>query len=258
MAADGESLEIRGEAANTQPLWIRAMSPDSVYSHVEPPGAEYYKNDRTEMLQFLPPNPRRLIDIGCGDGLFGAAVKSRYPECETWGVELIPDAAQKAASRNDRVVQTPFENAEELPDSYFDVVTMNDVLEHMPWPEPALAAAKRILRPDGRLVLSLPNVQFLLNVLDLVKRNDWEYQDSGILDRTHFRFYTTKSAARLLEHNGFHVESITGINAMRPKWYYRLLFRLAPRYFRWMPYFQFAVVARPIATAGAIGASPSR
>jgi hypothetical protein len=41
------------------------------------------------------------------------------------------------------------------------------------------------------------------------------------------------------------VEAITGINAMRPKWYYRMIFRLAPQYFRWMPYFQFAIVARP-------------
>ena len=204
----------------------------------------YYENNRAEMLDFLPPDPRHLIDIGCGEGLFGQAVKARFPNCETWGVEVVVPAAEKAAARNDRVIRTSFESAEELPTAYFDVVTMNDVLEHMPWPEPALATARRILRPDGKLVLSLPNVQFLLNVLDLVKRNDWEYQDCGILDRTHFRFYTTKSATRLLERNGFRVEQITGINPMRPKWYYRVIFALAPRYFRWMPFFQFAVVAR--------------
>ena len=221
------------------------MAPDSVYKNVQTPNAEYHQNERAEMLQFLPPSPRRLIDIGCGNGFFGAAVKREYPECETWGVELVAEAAQKAALRNDRVLQIHFESADELPEAYFDVVTMNDVLEHMPWPEPALAMAKRILRPGGRLVLSLPNVQFLLNVLNLVKRNDWEYQDSGILDRTHFRFYTAKSAVRLLERNGFEVETITGINAMRPKWYYRIIFKLAPQYFRWMPYLQFAIVARP-------------
>jgi SAM-dependent methyltransferase len=221
------------------------MEPDSLYKHVAPPNAEYYQNERPEMLEFLPPNPRRLIDVGCGNGFFGAAVKARYPECETWGVELMADAARQAASRNDRIIQADFESADEIPEAYFDVVTMNDVLEHMPWPEPALANAKRILRSEGRLVLSLPNVQFLLNVLDLVKRNDWEYQDSGILDRTHVRFYTAKSAVRLLERNGFRVETITGINAIRPKWYYRIVFRIAPRYFRWMPFLQFAVVARP-------------
>lgn len=232
------------------------MRADSVYKGVAPT-AEYYSNDRAEMLEFLPPNPRRLIDVGCGGGLFGAAVKKRYPECEIWGVELVADAAQQAAFRHDRVIQTPFEEAAELPEAYFDVVTMNDVLEHMPWPEPALATAKRILRPEGRLVLSLPNVQFLWNVLNLVKHNDWEYEDWGILDRTHFRFYTTKSAVRLLERNGFRVETVTGINAIRPKWYYWVIFKLAPRYFRWMPYFQFAVVARPNSTLSATDTSSS-
>ena len=205
----------------------------------------YYKNDRSEMLAFLPPSPTRLLDIGCGEGLFGEAVKTHFPTCETWGIELVPDAAAKAAGRNDRVLNMPLEQADEIPDAYFDVVTMNDVLEHIAWPMPALEAAKRVLKPDGRLVLSLPNVQFLLNVLDLVLRNDWEYQDSGILDRTHMRFYTTKSAARLLERAGFEVVQIPGINAMRPKWYYRVLFVLAPR-FRWMQFFQFAIVVRPL------------
>lgn len=205
----------------------------------------YYKNGRQEMLAFLPANPRRLLDIGCGEGLFGAAVKQRFPGCETWGVEPVAEAAAQAATCNDRVMQVALENVDDLPAGYFDVVVMNDVLEHMAWPLPALEAAKRVLSPDGTLVLSLPNVQFLLNVLDLVLRNEWRYQDSGILDRTHMRFYTTKSAKRLLEGAGFEVTQITGINPMQPKWYYRVVFAMAPRYFRWMPFFQFAVVARP-------------
>jgi 2-polyprenyl-3-methyl-5-hydroxy-6-metoxy-1,4-benzoquinol methylase len=218
----------------------------SIPLQTKPENVGYYKNNRAEMLGFLPPDPKRLIDIGCGEGLFGEAVKARFPGCETWGIELVADAAEKAALRNDRIIHGSFEDATELPAGYFDVVTMNDVLEHMTWPEPALAAARRILKPDGKLVLSLPNVQFLLNVLDLVKRNDWEYQDNGILDRTHFRFYTTKSARRLLERNGFDVQQIVGINPMRPKWFYRVVFAMAPKYFYWMPFFQFAVVARPM------------
>jgi 2-polyprenyl-3-methyl-5-hydroxy-6-metoxy-1,4-benzoquinol methylase len=227
-------------------LDVESMAPEIPHEQIASVNPGYYKNDRAEMISFLPPDPKRLIDIGCGEGLFGAAVKARFPDCEIWGVELIADVAKKAAARNDRIIQTSFEKAAELPEAYFDVVTMNDVLEHIPWPEPALATARRILRPSGKLVLSLPNVQFFLNVLDLVKRNDWKYQDSGILDRTHFRFYTTKSATRLLEQNGFKVEQVTGINPIRPKWYYRLLFAVAPKYFYWMPFFQFAIVARPL------------
>jgi SAM-dependent methyltransferase len=210
-----------------------------------PERSAYYQQSRPEMLRFLPSDPKRLLDIGCGEGLFGEAVKARHPACETWGVEPTAEAAEKAAARNDRVLPSLLEDAAELPTAYFDAVTMNDVLEHMVWPEQALAIAKRILKPDGKLILSLPNVQFLLNVLDLVLRNDWEYRDCGILDRTYFRFYTAKSARRLLEQSGFEVELIVGINPIQPKLRYRILFALAPRLFHWMPFFQFAVVARP-------------
>lgn len=207
--------------------------------------ANYYESDRSEMIAFLPSDPGRLLDVGCGEGLFGQAVKKRFPRCETWGVELVTKAAEKAASRNDRVINVPLEQSD-IPAEYFDVVTMNDVLEHIAWPASTLAEVKRVLKPDGALVISLPNVQFLLNVLNLVLRNDWQYQDSGILDHTHMRFYTTKSASRLVEDAGFRVEKIVGINPMRPKWYYRVLFALAPRYFRWMPFYQFAIVARSV------------
>jgi len=105
---------------------------------------------------------------------------------------------------------------------------------------------KRILKPDGVLVMSLPNVRYYLNVRDLVFKNDWEYQDFGVLDRTHFRFFTTKSAIRTLKDNGFQVDVVRGLNAPRLKLHYRLLFALAPGFFQWMRYPQFAIVARRI------------
>lgn len=207
---------------------------------------DYYRKSRSEMLEFLPANPQRLIDVGCGQGLFGEAVKKRFPACEIWGIEPVAAAAEDAARRADYVLHAPLESVPDLPSAYFDAVTMNDVLEHMTWPEPALALARRILKPEGRLILSLPNIAYYGIVHDLIFKNDWEYADFGILDRTHFRFYTAKSARRLLERNRFQVERIVGINRMRPRWYYRIVFAMAPKYFYWMSYFQFAVVARPL------------
>jgi 2-polyprenyl-3-methyl-5-hydroxy-6-metoxy-1,4-benzoquinol methylase len=203
----------------------------------------YYQQDRAEMLAFLPAKLERLIDVGCGEGKFGESVKDRFPNCETWGLEPNPEAAAAASLRNDRILNISLSDSTELPSAYFDVVTMNDVLEHMTWPEPALALARRILRPNGKLILSLPNVQYYLNVRDLVFKNDWEYRDCGILDRTHFRFYTTKSAARLLQRNGFEVNQITGINPSNLRLHYKILFRLAPSFFYWMQFPQFAIVA---------------
>jgi SAM-dependent methyltransferase len=215
-------------------------------SQGEVPGApasdDYYAQARPEMLAFVPETTRRLLDIGCSEGRFGAGVKEKLPGCEVWGVE--PSAAAAAAkTRLDRVFSRRFEELEELPDAYFDVVTMNDVLEHLPYSEPALELVRRVLKPDGRLVLSLPNVGYILNVRDLVFRKDWEYQDCGILDRTHLRFFTQKSATRLLTQNGFVVREAKGINPWRLGLPYRILRALAPGFFGEMYFPQFAIVA---------------
>jgi len=210
----------------------------------------YYSQTRPEMLRFIPASTERLLDIGCSEGRFGAAVKAALPNCETWGVEANETAAAEAATRNDRVLTGLIGEVEGLPDAYFDVVTMNDVLEHIPYSEPALAIVRRLLRPGGRLVLSLPNVRYYLNVRDLVFRQDWEYQDFGILDRTHFRFFTQKSAVRLLTQNGYRVIEQAGLNPPRLKLHYRALFALAPGLFEGMRYPQFAVVAEPAGNEG--------
>jgi len=205
----------------------------------------YYAQQRPEMLQFIPKDAKRLLDIGCGEGGFGGGVKQHLPGCEVWGVEPFKDAAQVAASRCDKVVNAPLDQVE-LPDAHFDVVTMNDVLEHLPYSEPALAMVRRVLRPDGRLVMSLPNVAFYLNVRDLVFKNAWEYQDFGVLDRTHLRFFTQHSAVRLLEANQFEVLSIQGINAHKLKPHWAALFALFGGLMKPMRCPQFAIVAKPI------------
>lgn len=202
--------------------------------------ANYYQQSRSEMLRFLPGQVERLLDIGCSSGFFAQSVKARFPNCETWGVEPVASVAAEARARVDHVLDMPLEQCT-LPDGYFDIVTMNDVLEHFAWPEPVLATVRRVMRPGGKLILSLPNVAFYGLVRDLVFENDWRYADDGILDRTHFRFYTAKSAARLVEQAGFRVDSVTGINYGPIKLLYKLLLSL-PR-LRWMKPHQFAIVA---------------
>ena len=206
----------------------------------------YYSQSRPEMLQFIPEGTQRLLDIGCGDGRFGEGVKCRFPNCETWGVEPETSAAAEAAKRNDKVLNASIEAVGDLPQGFFDVVTMNDVLEHLYHSEPVLEAIKGLLKPNGCLILSLPNVRFYLNVRDLLFHTDWEYKDFGILDRTHVKFFTRKSAERLLEENGYRVLKAVGINGHRLKLHYRTLFALAPKFFEGMREPQFAIVAVPV------------
>ena len=195
------------------------------------------------MLRFVPRDTQTLIDVGCGEGFFGSFVKEMIPTCETWGIEPDAAAAAAAARRNDKIINNTFGPGEDLPRNYFDVVVMNDVLEHLPFSEPALDVVSRILKPTGLFIASIPNVRFFLVVRDLVFKGDWEYRDFGILDRTHLRFFTKKSIANLLRRNDFDVEQIVGINVAKLKFHYKILFTLTPPSFSDMRFPQFAVVS---------------
>lgn len=81
----------------------------------------------------------------------------------------------------------------------FDLLIFSHVLEHFAEPEAVLRQALAWLRPGGRVLVALPNVRHVSVLWDLLLRDDFRYQASGILDRTHLRFYTRTSAQRMLQ-----------------------------------------------------------
>ncbi|MBM4131264.1 class I SAM-dependent methyltransferase [bacterium] len=167
------------------------------------------------MEPFVPPRAAAVLDVGCGAGAFAATLRGARAgrALEIWGVELLPEAAALARRTLDEVlVGDAVARTTELPDARFDCVVLNDVLEHLAEPAPLLRQARRILRPGGALVASLPNVRYFFNVWDLAVHGRWDYVDEGILDRTHLRFYTRSSLRRLLADEGFVVERMQGIN----------------------------------------------
>ncbi|HLD98904.1 MAG TPA: class I SAM-dependent methyltransferase [Bdellovibrionota bacterium] len=177
----------------------------------------YYSNYRSELMPFVPERLTRALDVGCGDGTFGMALKQSRP-FEVWGIEPVAAAAKIAGSRLDRVIPEGVETAiPKLPDSHFDAVFFNDVLEHLIDPEAVLRAIRPKLLPNATLVASLPNVRYLPHLRDLLVRKDWKYADSGILDRTHVRFFTDKSARKMLESCGYEITRAEGINGL-PIW----------------------------------------
>jgi len=89
----------------------------------------------------------------------------------------------------------------------FDAIVFADVLEHLEDPGSMLRAARRWLRPEGTLLVSLPNVANLAVRLSLLAGR-FEYADRGILDRTHLRFFTRRSARRTIEAAGFRITEV--------------------------------------------------
>ena len=173
----------------------------------------YYNSRREVLLQFIPEDSDCHLDVGCGEGGFLSALKELGIR-ELWGIEPHKKSADIAVSLGDiNILNTTIEEAlSKLPDVYFTSISFNDVLEHTIDPLTILKEAKSKLKPDGRIIVSLPNVRHITNLYNLLIRKDWRYTESGILDKTHLRFYTKKSMCKLVSDAGYNLTNIVGIN----------------------------------------------
>ncbi len=205
---------------------------------------EYYGHPRREMIPLIPASAGSVLDIGCGAGAFGAALReARGDELELWGVEMDPGAAGRAAEVLDHVqVGEASAILSELPVGHFDCIVCNDVLEHVVDPGAMLVSLGPLIRPGGRIIASIPNVRYFFNVLNLAVHGRWEYTDEGILDRTHLRFFTRSSIQILFAQCGYEIESMTGINPIGSL-KFKMVDLLTLGLLQDMKYLQFAVVA---------------
>ncbi|MFD0933072.1 class I SAM-dependent methyltransferase [Psychroflexus salinarum] len=201
----------------------------------------YYKKERPEMLEFFPKNAKTVLEVGCGQGTFVKQIKDLY-QTETWGIEYMESHAKEAQKVLDKVFIGQCEKfIDDLPDNYFDVIYFNDVLEHLFDPYMVLEKMKQKLTEKGKIISSLPNIRYHSALKMLILKKDWKYEDSGVLDHTHIRFFTKKSIERMYKNLGFKIITHKGINktrSLKPYIYNLLLFFTASDIF----YVQFATV----------------
>lgn len=207
-----------------------------------------YANERADVQSIIsryikPGNV--ILDVGCGAGDFGESLKDNE-DIKVWGVEPVERAALLAKAKLDKVYCGYFSNEAEIPERYFNVVTFNDSLEHFPDPFPPLELAKKKLSSGGLVICSIPNVRYISNVKHFLFEKDWKYEDKGIRDRTHLRFFTKKSMLRTFDEAGYEVLEIQGVNPHRWNLPGILLLRFfAGRFIEDMKFLQYIVVARP-------------
>jgi SAM-dependent methyltransferase len=149
----------------------------------------------------VPTTARRILDVGCAAGAVGRGLKARQP-CEVTGIEYDPAMAEMARSVLDQVYTG--DAAEMIPSlarAYFDCIILADVLEHLPDPARVLADLGPTLAPGGQLVMSIPNVRHWSVVRNLLEGR-WDYEEAGLLDRTHLRFFTRLSFENMLREVG--------------------------------------------------------
>ncbi len=170
----------------------------------------YYEGIRKEIIDFIPQEYTKVLEIGCGRGGFRENVSKT---CEYWGVEPHKDVAAIAAKNIDKVLTGTFEEVfDDLPDNYFDLVICNDVIEHMVDHHKFYEQIKAKCVKNAYMIGSLPNVRYISNLIELLRKKDWEYKETGILDKTHLRFFTNRSIKRDFLAHQFDIEKLYGIN----------------------------------------------
>lgn len=218
--------------------------PAGARSNLCGPG-RYFTETRWDLIELVGGTANRVLEIGCGAGHTGAALKRLAKAVEVVGIECEPCAAQRAAEKLDRVLAVGIEDeAWSLPHEYFDCIIAGDVLEHLQNPWAAVVRLRPCLKPGGRLIASVPNIRHWRVLRDLVFAGRWEYRPSGILDRSHLRFFTRRTLATLFDPDHFTVERIVPRFAFWPTSKSRLLNRLTLGLFEEFLASQYIVVVR--------------
>lgn len=206
--------------------------------------SQYVDAERAEMLAFVPANARRVLDVGCHTGEFGRTVKEKC-QAEVWGVEPNPETARVSARSLDRVFNAFFSDDLPIEDNSFDVIVFNDVLEHMAEPWVALTLAARKLTADGIVIVSIPNLRHIDNLVHLIRERDFQYELTGIRDKTHLRFFTRKSAPRIFDGTGLTLVRIEGVNEhCFPSFPRKIAYWLFKNYLDDTRHIQYAMVAK--------------
>ncbi len=150
-----------------------------------------------------------VLDVGCACGDFGKLLSSK--NCNVYGMEYDTGSITIASSLGvyKSIYQINLNNFNEQEYeryfTYFDSIAVLDILEHLLDPEQVLVFLMKLLNVNGNLIISLPNVAFCDIKLGLLN-DEFTYTDTGILDKTHIKFYTYKSIAEMMTRLGLEIE----------------------------------------------------
>lgn len=173
---------------------------------------EYFSNIRLDLLELIPNKYRNgnVLEVGAGSGdtlLF--AKQNRYASKVT-GIDI--QSINHSHQSHSEIDQFIIGNVEQddllFTQQPFDVIICGDVLEHLVDPWHTIQKLKSYLSEEGVIIASIPNFREITTLTNICFKGDFKYQESGILDKTHLRFFCKKNIEELFIHNGFQIISI--------------------------------------------------
>lgn len=170
--------------------------------------AAAHPDDAHSILMRLIPRGAKVLELGCASGYLSGYMEQNL-DCRVTGLEADPAATRIAQTRCSEVHTVDLDAPDALEPARnsapYDVLFAAAVLEHLKYPERLLQSARELLKPDARIIVSLPNVAHWSIRLKLLF-GSFNYTDYGVMDRTHCRLYTLKTGRELVDNNGYRVE----------------------------------------------------
>jgi len=162
----------------------------------------YGSSANRDLLARIPLDARRVLDVGCGAGALGAAFRRRNPTARLEAIEPDPALAALAAAHYDAVHRLDIEaTPPPVPEGSLDALVFGDVLEHLRDPWAVLKRDAALLAEDGVLLACIPNIEHWSFAARLLGGR-WRYEETGLFDRTHLRWFTKDAMRQALEAAG--------------------------------------------------------
>jgi len=172
----------------------------------------YSASMRADNLHLFDRAYTKIIDIGCSAGNIGAMLKAHQLCQWVTGVEAFEQTAQIVRTHLDGVIVGAVEQAlQQIPDQHFDCILCLDTLEYLVDPWNVLDRPSKKLKPQRMLITNIPNIGHLSILVKFFLLRCWTYTDSGILERTHLRFFTKRSCLQLLDLRQLQLEKIRSL-----------------------------------------------
>ena len=206
---------------------------------------------------------RRLLDVGAAHGYLAEALRTRG--FQVTGIEADSVLGEEAAKHCDEFLLLDLDGPLPRFEQPFDVMIFGDVLEHLKDPTAVLRNFVQQLRDDGAVIISLPNIANFYVRLNLLFGR-FDYQDRGLLDRTHLHFFTRKSFRQFMNDAGLEAEILTAtpipLTMVVPRQYQGAVFRAVHAANAWLARtwqtlfgYQFVAVARKAGKRGSHAAT---
>jgi 2-polyprenyl-3-methyl-5-hydroxy-6-metoxy-1,4-benzoquinol methylase len=207
---------------------------------------KYHDTVCRPIFPLLPERVTSVLDIGGGTGATVLEVKKLCSASVVGVIDISQDAVDNGKEGLDFIECGNVENSdllEKLTEKYgpFDLILCLDVLEHLVDPWKFLKRIDDVLVPGGCMISSIPNVRHYSATLRLLL-GQWDYRDSGILDRTHLRFFIKKTVISLVTSTGMELESLTTTRAKNYKFITNIIYYLTLGLMK--PFFELQYITR--------------